>query len=154
MPHRPVALPGTAAQVDVLVVEEEVRVEPAQLIEQLAAHQQRAAGRPRDFLAPCWGEKVAFAPGAGQQQPRESAQQGRERAGRRLATAVVVAHAQADDAGPWFVAVEPVCQRSHAVEEVLADRHVGIEQQNPVAATETHSFVDGTSETTIASPAP
>ena len=37
-PHRPATLPGTSAKIDVLVVEEEVGVEPAQFGQHLAAY--------------------------------------------------------------------------------------------------------------------
>src|SRR5207253_8772137 len=86
-------------------------------------------------------------------QAEQRARQRRERAGRKLRRAVAVAEAKADDAGAVVAPSQIVRQGEYAFEKPGRQTHVGVEQEEPVAAAESGPFVDSAGKTAIASPA-
>src|SRR4051794_31230038 len=76
MAYRPTALPRSPAQIDILVVEKEARIESAQLAQHLTAHQQTATRDPVNLLART--RQVVLPPSPWQQQPGEGAEKRRE----------------------------------------------------------------------------
>src|SRR5262249_17262604 len=116
------------AEVRVLVIEEETLVEPAELLEAVAADQEAPASHPRDSLSVRTRDVPALPARPRQEQPRERVRQGREWAGRRPGGAVRVAEADPDHTGPRLGLGHAVNRRQGLVEEPIRDGHVGVDE--------------------------
>src|SRR5438552_6282204 len=98
-PDGPAALAGAPAEIDIFVIEKEIAVEAAELIETVPAQQQTTARHPGHSRAAPTVDAAILPPGTRHRQPGEGSRQGRKWPRRELTTAVAVAQREADDAG-------------------------------------------------------
>lgn len=68
--------------------------------------------------------------------------------------AIAVPKVEADDARTWLGVGDATGERENAVDEAIGKRHVGVEEQQPLAAAKPTSFIDRTGEAMVPSPAP
>src|SRR5579871_434380 len=95
---RPAQVRGPPAEVHILVIQEEITVHAAELVQTFPSQEEAAAGHPRYPAPTAERQQMVFTAGARQRQPGQRLQQRWERAGRKLAGAIAVAQLKTDDA--------------------------------------------------------
>lgn len=135
--HRPALILRPAAHVHVLVIEEVILIEAAQIFEALAAQQHATARDPGDALPIVVFRIEILARLPGLEQAEQHPRQRRKQPGGKLAAAVAVAKLEADDAHgrpmPGILIDVQGCGAKQ-VDEPGAKNDVGIQDENPIRA--------------------
>src|SRR5258708_6005877 len=122
---------GPPAKVHILVIQEEIAIEPAKLLKAIPAQQLATAGNPWHLPAPAGLDEVILAPFARQRHAGECLGQRGKRTRRKLPRAIAVEELKSDDAGTRFVEGQAVRQGKQFLQEILRNRDVWIQEKDP-----------------------